>query len=210
MRRAPDAGDRSDLLLHREAFIASGLSMRSLVQSIVLGEAYNDRSGVGPFGALSPPRGAQLASAEHLAITFERLAGIRFVEVGRPLESLDRGVRSLVGASDRSVSAEPSVGIVLFHRRLAEVAAERLLADPPPATELATLLASADLNREPDATTVAAILSLAHALPYEPDGEAVASLVAFWSDVRPALESPRAAWQMLLTAILADPQMLWY
>jgi hypothetical protein len=210
MRREPGEADRADLAVHRESFIASGLSIRTLVRSIVLGAAYEDRQGTSEFGALASPRGSSIASAEQLAITFEHLAGVRFLEVGRPLESLDRGVRSLVGASDRAVSAEPSVGLVLFQRRLAEVAAERLVTSPNPETELGALLSAMNLQNAPTDADIVTLLNGAHARTYTESDAAVDALASLWSDARGAVSSSSEAWAIMLTGILADPLMLYY
>lgn len=208
MGRAPGLADDADVATHREAFVRSGLQMRALVRSIVLGPAYRDVAGRGPFGRLAAPLGERLVSPDQLAATVAALTGYRMSFGGRDALRVDEALRTVAGGSDHGAAVEPSTGLALVQRRLAEVAARFVLDAPDAATTLGRVLMGVDRTLAPMDETIAALATAVLARPVEAGADAVAALRALYADALTTGQRPAEAWHALLTALLADPEVL--
>lgn len=208
MGREPGLADDADVATHREAFLASGLRMRALVRSIVLGSAYRDVAARGSFGPLAPPLGERLVSPDQLATTIAALTGYRLTFDGRDALRVDDALRTVAGGSDHGAALEPSTGLALVQRRLAEAAARFVLANPDADTPVGRALQGVDPLAPPTAEVVAALATAVLARRVGVDDDAVAALRALHADATRSGQHPVEAWHALLTALLADPELL--
>jgi hypothetical protein len=208
MGRTPRLADDADVATHREAFVRSGLRMRALVRSIVLGPAYRGAAGRGPFGRLAAPLDERLARPDQLASTLADLTGYRLTFDGRDALRVDEALRTVAGASDHGAASETSTGLALVHRRLAEGAARFVLDTPDPETPLGRLLNGVDRAAAPSAALVSALATTVLARDIAPESDAVAALSALYADALAVSHRPAEAWHALLTALLADPEVI--
>jgi hypothetical protein len=201
--------DEGQLELHREVFGDSGLSMRSLVRSVLDDPAYRGRKERSTRGGDPEPVLEKLATPEVLASSLTDLTGYSFTRGGLSTVRSDAGVRAIAGASDAGADGTPSAGRVLVHRRFAEASATALVTDGT-ASSSRPLLAGIDLSREPRPEEVALLVLRIRSRRFAPESSEVTALVALWREVAAASGKSEEAWSALLTALLADPDVAIY
>jgi hypothetical protein len=210
-RRDATLADDDQLTLHREAFLAGGLTLKALYRSILTDSEYRaDHSDV--EGAVS----RKLASPDLLASQIEALTGYRWTYLGSDMLTTDLvGVRTLAGGADgtsvTSVSTTPNATGTLVQQRLAEGASTWLFQQDP--KQLLTLV---DLDETPESDLPAIQQQLVDlylavlGLEVEADGEEVQALVDLWSALYAVDPDPRSAWQGVVYAMLRDPELVIY
>ena len=201
--------DEGQLAFHREAFLASGLSLKALVLSLFNDAAYRGQARSSTFGGTPEPVDAKLVSPQLLGSSLYDLSGYRMSYGGRDLISVDYGLRALAGGSERGASASPSLGRALVHRRLAEGAAQAVISQATPSSRIGALLSDADLAAQPSPETLVALLFEVQSVRPEADGEQVQALLSLWDAVA-SQQDAQAAWTALLTAVFSDPSLAVY
>lgn len=213
MGRPAVLADEGALAEHREAFLASDLSLKSLVRSILRDPSYRGLRWTPRFGGDPEPVSERVAPIDVLAGSLTDLTGYTLALGGRPAARLDFGVRSLAGGSDRGDATDVSTGAVLVQRRLAEAGAihlvDRARAGDPSPGRLGSLVAQLDPGQPPTPETVARLVRIARSKTLDLDDPELVVLVDTWHAVA-RIAPPHEAWVALLTAILADPDHLLY
>jgi hypothetical protein len=143
-----------------------------------------------------------------MASTTRDLAGFTLVIEGRDAIAVDAGLRALAGGSDRGADRTPSLGHALVFRRLAETAGRSLARGDGAGTRLGNLLV--DPAARPDAELVAAIVLETRSRRVAGDSPEVESLIRLWDAVFDASGDGEEATAALLTAALADPELVLY
>ncbi|MCC6623616.1 MAG: DUF1592 domain-containing protein [Deltaproteobacteria bacterium] len=212
-----DAREVDALTRHREAFLAGGLTLRSLVRSIVSDPRYR-------MAETSDGAGAErLVTPEQWADVLAAWTGYRMEVGGADLLATDlTGLRTLAGGGDGRSGSEPAAlptaTMSLVWERTAEAAARFAVSSPaaPPEAralfELAVAAApdgdaafddpafraqAAALHRRLFGTRVAA------------DGPEVRATLALWDRLN-QIDGPEDAWAGVLTALFRDPSLALY
>ncbi len=201
--RIPDELDA--LTRHREAFLAGGLTIRALFRSVVRDPAYRDAST------------ERLVTPEVWADQLEAWTGFRLRAGGADLLATDRtGLRTLAGGGDgrsgAAAATAPTTTQVLVWQRTAEAAAAWAAEHPQGlfAVDPAALPQGASAADDP---AFRAQLQAWHRRFFgrevAQDALEVTAPLALW-DALAAIDSPRAAWAGVLTALLRDPDLVVY
>ena len=221
--RPAHLADTEALVIHREAFIQGGLTLRALVGSVIEDPAY--AAGL-PGSADQLPRdldpartpGLRQMRSTQLGRTLEDLTGFRLVEGGLDVLHTDLyGLRSLSGglgpAWDAEQVVEPTTTGVLVQRRLAEAAAAVAVAADL-RSDTPRLLPPAAASMQADAPALgSALVDLhlrLHGKRHTPSDPEIESLVALYAEVMSLTEDTSVAWTAVLTAMLRDPDFLMY
>lgn len=217
LRRDVTLADTDRLVEHRQAFLDGGLTVRSLVRSIVSDPLY--RAGATDAAGAVPRK---LVTPDLLADEVEALTGFRWTYGGYDMLGNDIvGVRTLAGGADGATVAatatRPNATLVLVQERLAMAAAIHAvvteLDQAPGQRRLFTLV---DFTETPDsdAATVAAQIQRLHLAvlgeQVAPDGEEVMALMDLMHGLLEVEDSVPAAWAGVLSALLRDPDFVLY
>lgn len=217
LRRTAAPGDIERLARHREAFLDGGLTQRALLRSLVRDEFYT-AGATDAEGAV--PR--KLVTVELLVSQVEALTGFRWTYAGYDMLRTDAiGLRTLAGGADGlTVSAsarEPNATLVLVQERLAEAAAWALVAEESArAAADRRLFDRVDLAALPSAqpaATEAQLVQLYRQVlgkAVAPGGEEVEAARSLLAELEALGSSPAEAWAGLLSAMLRDPDFLFY
>lgn len=220
-RELSDA-DRAELATHVAAFEAGGLTLRALVRSIALSEAYRAASTTDPELAQRLTT-VKTVSPAQLAGVVEGITGYRWVFDGRDgLTTHDLGLPVLAGGVDSlyvtTPNHEPSVGLVLVQERLAQSAGRQVAAQDldPNRAGPAKLLAYVTADDTPESNP-AAFDAQIRDLYLRVTGEALAAdadeparLVALWKQLYSVEGSAERAWSGVVAVVLRDPRILFY
>lgn len=202
--------DEGALAEHREAFLASSLSLKALVRSILHDPSYRGVHWEPRFGGTPAPVPLKVAPVEVWSRSLTELSGYALEFGGRDGTRLDAAVRTLAGGSDRGDATDVSTGAVLVQRRLAEAGATWLVDNQGSSGgRLDEVLAGVDLEAAPSDATLVALVQGARAKTLDTDDPELVALAQLWTDAA-AIDDARGAWIALLTAILADPDHLLY
>ena len=205
--------DEGALAEHREAFLASNLSLKALARSILADPSYRGQAWAPRFGGEPLPVIKKVAPVDVLARSLADLSGYALAVDGLPATRLDYAVRTLAGGSDRGDALTVSTGAVLVQRRLAEAGAietiDRTRAGKSPRGRLAALLWGVDLEQPPSLALLARIARVTRSHAIDLDDPELAGLLDLWTDVN-AISGPREAWIAVVTATLSDPDHLLY
>jgi len=217
MRRPPNRAESAELDAltgHREAFLAGGLTVRALFRTIVSDPRY---------ALADPAEPPRVIPPEVWADTLEDLTGFRLTADGADLLATDRtGVRVLAGGGDGRAGADPAAlptaTMSLVWERTAEAAALYAVDHGPtppdaralfiiptdrpplgaPASDPAMQAQAAHLHRRLFGRHVAA------------DSLEVEATLALWETLFAIEGDARRAWAGVLTALLRDPEMVFY
>lgn len=205
--------DEGALAEHREAFLASDLSLKELTRSIVRDPSYRGTRWQPRFGGDPEPVVRKVAAVDVLGRSLGELSGYHLRYGGRDATRLDFAVRRLAGGSDRGDSLAVSTGAVLVQRRLAEAGA-MFLVDAVSAGEttggrLDAVLGAFDLGAPPSPEDVVLLVRTARTTDLAVDDPEVVALVQLWTDVE-SITNAKEAWTALVTAVLADPDHILY
>lgn len=209
LSRPATLDDTAALTRHREAFLDGGLTLRSLVASVIADPAYRSP----PDGSHPRAAGTRLLSAFQLQRSVEDLTGFRFESGGADVFGVDLyGFRSLAGGLGPSWDGEAAVEAtptsVLVQERLAQAAgwsvATADLADPAHARLLV------GIGETPDAAIVQDLYLrvLGRILP--DDDPEIVRAIGLWSAIHDTTGSPVDAWGGLVAGLLRDPDFVLY
>ncbi len=210
--------DPVELEEHEEAFVASGLRLRSVFRSILLSPEY------GELGAEDPEddarRGYKLVDPAQLGARIEALTGYRWTrdEVdlltahGSRLASLAGGTDALTGSNPNWT---PSVARVLVQERLAWLAAWHAVGADLEGEDPG-LLDRVETGQRPEDEPALfelqcrRILERVRGEPLAGDSDEAEALVQLWKQAWSLTGSERSAWSAVVAAALRDPRLLLY
>ncbi len=218
MRRPVDKtnlGELDALTRMREAFIAGGLTFRSLVRAIVSDVRY---------AVADPVEPARVVPPEMWSDVLFDLTGYRMMARGVDMLATDlTGLRTLAGGGDGRAGAapaqRPTATMSLVWERTAEAAALYAVDHVLGAPERKALFDVVDVARAPagsaldDAEMRQQAASLHHRLfgtTVSDDGLEVTETLRLWDAAHGIERSPKRAWAAVLTALLRDPEMAFY
>lgn len=210
LRREVTVGDAASLVAHRNAFLRGGLTVRSLLRSVVSDPRY--RAGATDEAGYVP---IKMATPDLLASQVEDLTGYRWTYAGYDMMRSDAvGVRTLAGGADgydvTAAATSPNATLVLVQERLAEAAAAYVVHEEP--SRLFTL----DFTETVESDREAVVAQIQHlhlrffGNRVAADGPEVEAALALWSDVYAIERDPSAAWVGVVSALLRDPDLLFY
>lgn len=212
--RASTDADLAALASHREHFLAGGLTLRSLLKSVVQDVGYlgtpDQRQGL--------PR--KLVSPEIFASQVEDLTGYRFTVGGADQLRVDQGgLRGLAGGGDGNTGAGaadiPTPSMMLVYERIAQAAAlwvveqDMVAADP-------RLFPALTFTETPQTDRAAMVAQLQHlhrrlfGIQVAPDGGEVEAGLSLWSALYGADPNHARAWAGVLSVLLRDPDFIFY
>lgn len=221
LQQSFDFADAVALLPYREAFLSSGLQMKTLVSSIVQSDAYR----AGKWNDTLMAQNKKMLSMDQLVSSVEDLTGFRWTYGDFDMFGNDIvGLRSLAGGVDgRSAGKEatvPNATLLLVQSLLAEQAAayrvQLELGEELSDRRMFTVAdLTQDIDTDPSTLSSAAeqvqqlyrvILTQEVAL----EGMEVVSILNLWREVYALTSDPIEAWTVVLTALLRDPTYLLY
>ena len=222
LRRKVGLDDADALSSHREAFLAGGLTLKSLIRSVVADPRYAaaevDDASAEAFGAAT----LKMKTIDLLESSVAGLTGFTWTTGGLPLLHNDTvGLRTLGGGVDGLTVTEsatsPSATILLVQERLAQAAADFVVRSDAalPAGER-RLLRRIELSAtlESDSAAIAAQIVDLHreifGATVQADGPEVTANLELWGALYAAEGDTAEAWTGLLAALLRDPDFLFY
>jgi hypothetical protein len=218
LRRDAELLDFEELVVHRDALIHGDLALRPLFRSVVDSAAYRAvNEDDSPAGAVPKKQ----VTADQLASQVEDLTGFRFRSGAWDLLTSDLvGYLTLAGGADgvyatRSATS-PNATLLLVQQRLAEGAASFVVAEDLADPGRGRLLTRIDGSERPgtDRAVMAAQVQDLHWRLFghrvAADGPEVEANLALWSDLYEVDSDADMAWAGLVTALLRDPDFLFY
>lgn len=223
--RDAELGDDGALTEHRESFLKGGLTLKSLVRSVLKDPAYAGLTVESRAGGTAKGVTRKLIRPEVLGSLIDDLTGYRMLgRGGRDLLLVaGDGLRALGGGADGATGEAPRIGpnvpLLLVQERLAEAAAAALVfhggARPG---KVGAVLDGADLERRPgdpgfDAAARSIVVALHRTIfsaEVAKDGEETEAALALFADIYLAEGDARAAWAGVLAALLRDPELITY
>jgi hypothetical protein len=214
LRRETLLEDNNALTLHREAFLASGLSYKALILSVLSDPRY--RAGATDEAGYVPRK---MATPDLLATQVEALTGFEWTYMGFDMLRSDTvGLRMLAGGSDGNTvtqtALEPNTTIVLVQERLAHAAA--WYAAEQDALGEARIFTAIDFTETPEDKRDAMVQQLQD-LHWRifgnrvlVDGEEVNANLDLWEEFYEVSHDPVDAWAGVLAVLLRDPDFLLY
>jgi hypothetical protein len=207
--------DRQEALRLREVFVTEDLRIRPLFEAVVTSPAYRGQLPDDDGGA-----SAKLASPELVSSMIADLTGYRLMNQGfDQLRSEAAGYLTLAGGADGvaviTPADRPNTTMLLVHERLAEAAAEHVVAADLVDPARARLLIGVDPGATPDTPdrvrpTIVALHRRLFGRDVDPNGEEVAATLALWTDLWAVSPSADAAWRGVVSALLRDPDLVIY
>jgi hypothetical protein len=217
-----DAGllDADDLTLHREALLESGLTLSSVFRSVIASPAYRAATDAGLPGTQVP---LKMVTPALLGSQIEDLTGFAWKNTsgGDLLQTDAMGFLTLAGGADGVYAVEhstaPNTTLLLVQERIAEAAADFVTtsdATAGPTNARLFDVISFDETPETDTAAMTAQIQSLHLRLFgdrvAADGPEVTSNLALWSDLYAVDGDPVQAWSGLLSALLRDPDFLFY
>jgi hypothetical protein len=220
LRRDVLLEDADALTAHREAFIQGDLTLRALFRSVVSDPRYRyavDGEAVG--GTATVP--LKMVTSELLASQVQDLTGFHWTYGGYDMLGTDNpGLRTLAGGIDGyggSASARgPNATILLVQERLAEAAAVFVAEHDNTAGTEPTLFTQIDFTETPEtgrdamAEQLVDLHERVFGTQILADGEEVDANLVLWEQLYQVERDQQAAWAGLLSALLRDPDFLFY
>lgn len=209
--------DAKRIVQHREAFLESGLTMRSLIRSVVQDPDYK----VGHLNADQEGTNAKLLKLDQLVSSIEDLTGFRWKYAGFDMFDNDIiGLRSLAGGSDGRAATQaatvPNATLLLVHSALAEQAAiYATIQELEQESSERKFFNLIDLEQTWAQSTQAEeqivhLFNLILTQEIEADGIEVQTIHDLWQAVYQNTQNPSEAWVSVMIAILRDPNYLIY
>jgi hypothetical protein len=222
LRREPTLGDSDALTDHREIFIGSGMSLRSLFRSVAMDPRYqaadSAHEAIELFGGVP----SKLVTIQLLGSQVEELTGFDWTYLDLDMLNNDVvGLRTLGGGTDGTSGSQsarlPNATMLLVQERLAEAAAGHVVdSDQELSAEARRLFTEIDFTETIDSDSdaiVRQIQVLQRAVlgrSVEAEGAEVEANLQLWSDLHAVSEDTSEAWAGLLLALLRDPDFLIY
>lgn len=210
LRRDADTADQEELNGHRDAFINGGLTLKALIRSVVKDPMYRspptDETGYVPLKMVTP---------DLLATEVEDLTGFQYRWYGYDLMRSDEvGFRTLAGGADgyavTSTSRSPNATLVLVQERLAEAAAFYVVNNEPERLFTLSFAETPDTDRAAMVAQIQALHRRIFGTTVTADGEEVTAALELWTSLYAVERDPRSAWAGVLSALLRDPDFLFY
>ncbi|MFT6145502.1 MAG: hypothetical protein ACJAZO_003779 [Myxococcota bacterium] len=216
LRRDAAELDAQSLSRHRDAFLSDGMTLRSLIRSVVDSPEY--RSGPTDEAGYVPRK---MATAALLSSQIEGLTGFTWTRNGIDVMSSDRvGFQTLAGAPDGDTvtasSRIPNATLLLVQERLAEAAATTVARQDQEDPANARLFERIDFTETPDTdrTVMVEQVQDLHLAVYgrriAPDGPETDANLALWSELYGVTHDTKTAWAGVLAVLLRDPDFLFY
>ena len=214
--------DWSEFQGHREAFVDSDQSVRTLVRSIVMSETYIAAASA---DAEMDERLATLkmVSPAQLSSIVAGITGYKWTFGGIDgLTNHSTGLPVLLGGIDGDTvtnrSYDPSVGAVFIQERLAQSAGYAVASHDLDVgrTDDAILLPYVTIEDTPASNPEAFEAQIRHlylavtGLPLDEEADEPANLMVVWEQVHSIEGSVTAAWASVVSAVLRDPRVLTY
>lgn len=209
-RRPLTVDDQTRLVEHRDAFITGGLTVRALLKSIVQDPAY--LSGSTDAAGYVPKK---MLTADQLASSVEDLTGFTWTYGNYDMLRTDTyGFRTLAGGADgynvTATARSPNATLVLVQERLAEASAAWVVTNEPSRLFTVDFTETPDTNREALVTQVQSLHRRVLGNEVAADGDEVNAALDLWSAVYDVEGNARGAWTAVLSALLRDPDFLYY
>jgi Protein of unknown function (DUF1585) len=214
--------DWSEIQVHEQAFLESGMNVKALVRSIVLSEPYKAAAAIDPVLA-ERFVGRKLVSPEQLSKFLFDVTGYTWLFDGRNgLTNQSLGLPVLMGGIDsRNVTERsyvPSVGAAFIQERVAQAAAYYVAEHDldPARTDEAKLLAYVTVNdtptTNPDAfdQQIRYLYLIVTGVPLAVEATEPAELTEMWKYLYSVEASSTTAWAGVVSAVLRDPRVLFY
>lgn len=210
LRRDAETADTDALVRHRDAFIEGGLTVRSLLRSVVSDPMYRspptDERGYVPLKMMTP---------DLLAAAVEDLTGFTWTYANYDMMRSDRvGFRTLAGGADgyavTATARGPNATLVLVQERLAEAAASYVVAEAPERLFTVDFAATPETDRDAMVAQIQDLHLRVLGDRVAADGEEVAAALDLWSELHTVERDGGAAWAGVLSALLRDPDFLFY
>lgn len=210
-----DVAELDALTEMREAFLAGGLTFRALMRAIVSDPRY----------ALADPlEPARVVPPEMWSDVVEDITGFRFISLGVDMLETDvTGLRTLAGGGDGRAGAapatRPTATMSLVWERTAEAGALYAVEHPFRPPDRRALFPTIEPDYLPfgaaaDDPEMQAQAAFFHRRLFgtsvAPDGLEVRETLALWDRVVAVERDPARAWAAVLTALLRDPEMVFY
>lgn len=212
--RAPALDDTEAVTRYREAFLTSGLSVRTLYAALVQDPRY--RSIDEEKGGVALKR----MGPDMLASAIEAVTGFRWEYNDLDMMNTDAwGLRVLAGGADGLIVSQPATDhattILLSQERLSELAATHAVtAESAQAAEDRTLLREVDITAEPSEgdldEQIRLLIFRLHGRRAPTDDPDRVALAALWRDVHAEGGDPARAWTVILSALLRHPDFVQY
>ncbi len=208
--------DTASLLAAEEAFQAGGTTLKALFRAVMESPEYRARGSDDPRYP-----GRKMVDPELLASQIEDLTGYRFTYAGADLMTTDTyGLRALAGGVDglyvTAAAREPTATMALVVERLAQGAAFFVTEHDRTHPDEARLFTEIGFTetpgsaREPMVRQLQALHLRLFGTRIDADGEEVAANLELWEALFQAQMDPAAAWAGVLSALLRDPDFLFY
>ena len=213
LRRETTLDDADSLTLHREVFLADDLTMRSLIRSVTEDPRYraaSDADGGVPLKMVTP---------ELLASQIDDLTGFVWTVEGFDMLGTDGvGVRTLAGGADgftvTDSATAPNATIFLVQERLAELAASHVIEHDLDSEPRLFVHVELDEPHTEQADATVAQLQHLHLRLFghriDTDGPEVQANLELLDALQAVEQEPVAVWHGLLSALLRDPDLLFY
>ena len=210
LRRDSTLADTDALTGHRNNFIEGGLTVRALFTSILADPRY--RSGATDAEGYVPKK---MVTADLLASQVEDLTGFRWTYGSYDMLGTDAvGVRTLAGGADgynvTSTATTTNATLVLVQERLAEAASSYVVANEPDRLFTVDFSETPDTNRAAMAAQVQALHLRLFGKRVAADGDEVDAALTLWSSLYAVERDGTMAWAGVLSALLRDPDLLFY
>ncbi len=217
LRREAELLDFDRMTAHREALLDGGLTLRALFRSVVRSPEYRAATDDGLPGTQVP---LKMATPGLLASQVEDLTGFEWEsQGGADLLLTDRqGFLTLAGGADGYYSTKnstsPNTTLLLVQERLAEAASDFAVKEAQAGRS--SLFGELPLDATPD-TDRAALVEVLQRLHLRifgdevaADGPEVEANLALWRDLYALEGRADRAWAGVLSALLRDPDFLFY
>ena len=213
--RKPDISDTARLTTHREAFLQSGLKLKSLYRSVLSDSSYRaDPNNEGSGAAI------KMVTTDQMASQIEDLTGFRFSYYGYDMMTTDSyGLRTLAGGVDgnlvTSPAENPTATMLLVQERLAQAAAWYVTADDA-SSDSPQIFRLIDFHETPSVSRskmVEQIQNLHFRLfgkRIAEDGPEIEANLGLWEELFSLEGSAIDAWAGLLSVLFRDPDFLTY
>jgi len=215
LARDPGVDDFQQVTDFRDALLAADMRVKPLISTVLTSEEYV----LGGPAADGTHR--RMVSADLLSSLVADLTGFRFTNDGYDiLESDAYGVRTAAGGVDGvfalEPATEPNTTILLVHERVAQAAADHVVdadLDDPDGGRLLTIIdgsESPETHRDTMALQIQQLHRRVFGTTIALDGPEVDATLDLWSDLYGLSGDRRVAWKGVVTALLRDPDFLFY
>ena len=218
LRRPTTVDDMDALTQHREALIQGGMRLGPLFESVMHSAEYQAATDDGLPGTQVP---LKMVTPDLLESEIADLTGFTWTDSsGYDLVESDQvGFLDLAGGADGVYavknSTAPNSTLLLVQERLAEAASDYVVnadrADPTHAKLFTVAFTETpETGRDAMAAQIQALHLKLYGHSVEPDGPEVEANLELWSDLYAVDHDIPTAWKGVLSALLRDPDFLFY